>query len=240
VSGTPEMTPPATSVQEPEATSGPVMPPPPTSATNPPPGKLYTQPFLQWFGLGTVRIIYRQWTQVATHIIPEGSPQAKVAERIGIPLPDRLDLSWIDSTLAVGGRIRPRDIGKLQRAGITRVVDVRKEYRDDEVALNKANIELLYLPTPDTYPLSLEDLKRGAQWINEQRKAGQRVLIHCEHGVGRSVLLTAAALVCDGYTPTEAFTLVQNKRWQAAPNRRQALRLNDFERSGGCGANSTP
>jgi protein tyrosine phosphatase (PTP) superfamily phosphohydrolase (DUF442 family) len=220
----------------PDATAVPSVAPatkPATAASAP--EKFYKQSFIRWFGLGTVRLIYRAWTRIASRYFPEGSPQERAMERLGIPTPDRLDLSWITPDLAVGGRIRVGDIPKLQRAGVTRVVDVRAEHKDDEAALNANEIQLLYLPTPDTYPLSLEDLRRGAQWINEQRAQHQRVLIHCEHGVGRSVLLTAAALVCEGYSAHDAFDLIGNKRWQASPNHRQVLRLTDFERAGACG-----
>lgn len=195
---------------------------------------LYHQSFIRWFGLGTIRLGYRYWTRVAAHIFPEGSHRAELMERIGIPLPDRMDLTWINPTLAVGGRVRYEDIPKLKVAGVTRVVDVRSEYRDDEAALRQSGIELLYLPTPDTYPLSLEDLRTGAIWINAQRNAGQRVLVHCEHGVGRSVLLAAAALVCEGNSAHDAFEIIGRKRWQAAPNHRQILRLSDFEKADAC------
>jgi len=57
------------------------------------------------------------------------------------------------------------------------------------------------------------------------------VLVHCEHGVGRSVLLTAAALVAGGMSAHNAIDLVQRKRWQAAPNHRQMRRLQEFERA---------
>jgi protein tyrosine phosphatase (PTP) superfamily phosphohydrolase (DUF442 family) len=204
--------------------------PPPPSERKPGHEQVYRQSLFRIFVVGGIRVAYRQWTRVAANIFHEGSPQAAFIERLGIPLPDRMDLSWIDSTLAVGGRIRPADIPRLRQAGITRVVDVRVEYKDDEAALNAAGIQLLYLPTPDTYPLTIEDLQKGAHWINEQRQQGERVFVHCEHGVGRSVLLAAAALVCEGYTPSEAYTLIASKRWQAAPNRRQSLRLTEFAR----------
>lgn len=194
----------------------------------------YHQPFIRWFGLGAIRLAYRQWTRVAANVFPEGSRRADAMERLGIPLPDRLDYTWIDPTLAVGGRVRYEDIPRLKAAKITRVVDVRSEHRDDEAVLQQHGLELLYLPTPDTYPLSLEDLRKGAIWINAQRQAGQRVLVHCEHGVGRSVLLAAAALVCEGHSANEAFEIIEDKRWQAAPNRRQVQRLSEFERAGAC------
>lgn len=196
---------------------------------------LYRQHFARRFGLGFIRLLYRDWTRIAAHLFPEESRAAELIERLGIPLPDRLDYSWIEPDLAVGGRVRPADIPRLARVGITRVVDVRSEHRDDENALRGHGITLLYLPTPDTYPLTIEDLRQGAEWINTQRAAGEMVLIHCEHGVGRSVLLAAAALVCRGLTPHEAFTLIADRRWQASPNKRQVEQLNAFVQAGACG-----
>jgi protein tyrosine phosphatase (PTP) superfamily phosphohydrolase (DUF442 family) len=175
-------------------------------------------------------VLYRWWTRVAVALFPEGSARARWASDLGIPLPDRLNMSWITPQLAVGGRVRPEDIGRLARSGVTRVVDTRSEYKDDEAALAAEGIALLYLPTPDTEPLSLADLRVGAEWINQQLADDQRVLIHCEHGVGRSVLLTAAALVAGGMSAHAAVTLVQRRRWQAAPNHRQIVRLQEFER----------
>ena len=184
----------------------------------------------RWALTGGVRILYRWWTRLAVALFPEDSARARWAANLGVPLPDRLNMSWITPQLAVGGRVRPEDVGRLARSGVTRVVDTRSEHKDDEAALGAENIELLYLPTPDTAPLSLDDLRRGALWINEQIADGQRVLIHCEHGVGRSVLLTAASLVASGMSAHAAVTLVQRRRWQAAPNHRQIVRLQQFER----------
>ena len=184
----------------------------------------------RWVATGALRVLYRGWTRVAVHVFPEDSRQEELATRLGVPLPDQLNLSWVTDNLAVGGRVRPEDIKRLAAAGVTRVVDTRSEHQDDEAALRAQGIELLYLPTPDTYPLSINDLRRGADWVNAQIAAGHKVLIHCEHGVGRSVLLTAAALVADGMSAHEAVDLVQRRRWQAAPNQRQLVRLQEFER----------
>jgi protein tyrosine phosphatase (PTP) superfamily phosphohydrolase (DUF442 family) len=184
----------------------------------------------RWAATGALRVLYRAWTRVAARLFPEDSRQEDLATQIGVPLPDRLNMSWVTPQLAVGGRVRLEDVGRLARAGVTRVVDTRSEHQDDKAALAAEGIELLYLPTPDTYPLSISDLRRGADWVNQQLTSGHRVLIHCEHGVGRSVLLTAAALVASGMSAHEAVDLIQNKRWQAAPNHRQIVRLQEFER----------
>jgi len=185
----------------------------------------------RWATTGVIRLLYRFWTRIAARLFPENSPGERIARALHLPLPDKLNMSWVNEHLAVGGRIRPEDMHALSLSGVTRVIDTRSEYQDDEEALRKEDITLLYLPTPDTYPLSVEQLAEGAKWANEQIKKGGRVLIHCEHGVGRSVLLTCATLVQDGMSGRDALALVQQKRWQAAPNERQVARLKEFEAS---------
>lgn len=184
---------------------------------------------LRWVSTGLMRLGYRSWTRVAAHVFPEDSRRAAWATAAHIPLPDQLNMSWITPYLAVGGRILPEDIHRVSAAGVTRVVDTRSEHKDDEAALAAAEIALLYLPTPDTYPLTLDELQTGARWVNEQIAQDHKVLIHCEHGVGRSVLLAAAVLVARGMSAERAMSLIMRKRWQAAPNHRQMRRLQEFE-----------
>jgi protein tyrosine phosphatase (PTP) superfamily phosphohydrolase (DUF442 family) len=188
----------------------------------------------RWFFTGLVRLSYRIWTRVAAHLFPEDSMAERIALSLHIPLPDKLNMSWVTQELAVGGRVHTEDIPALARAGITHVVDTRSEYSDDPASLAREDIELLHLPTPDTYPLTLEQLREGAAWVQERIERGGRVLIHCEHGVGRSVLLTCAVLIYGGMSSHDALALVTEKRWQAAPNHRQVARLREFEEM--CGA----
>src|SRR5579859_3296334 len=184
---------------------------------------------LHWASTGVIRLLYRFWTRIAARLFPENSPGEHMARALHIPLPDTLNMSWVNGHLAVGGRIRPEDIRLLGLEGITQVIDTRSEYSDDKDALAREQIELLYLPTRDTFPLTVEQLMQGAAWADERIKQGGRVLIHCEHGVGRSVLLTCAVLVYGGMHASEALELVKQKRWQASPNSRQIARLREFE-----------
>jgi protein-tyrosine phosphatase len=184
---------------------------------------------VRWFFTGIVRLSYRGWTRVAAFLFPEDSTAEHIAQALHIPLPDKLNMSWITPLLAVGGRIHPEDIKALAAAGVAHVVDTRSEYSDDAEALAKEHIELLYLPTADTRPLTIEQMLQGAQWVQERMEQGGRVLIHCEHGVGRSAQLTCAVLIYDGMNAHDALQLVQEKRWQAAPNYRQVRRLREFE-----------
>jgi len=184
---------------------------------------------IRWVSTGIVRLSYRGWTRVAAFLFPENSKAEQIAQSLHIPLPDKLNMSWITTHLAVGGRVHPEDIKALAAAGVTHVVDTRSEHCDDAEAMAKEHIELLHLPTADTTPLTIEQMFEGAQWVQERMKQGGRVLIHCEHGVGRSALLTCAVLVYNGMHANDALQLVQQKRWQAAPNHGQVRRLREFE-----------
>jgi len=217
---------------DPTATPDPTITPPPTGAT--PEAPLAEAPHVhfsttRWLFTGIVRVMYRLWTRIAAHLFPENSQAARIALALHIPLPDQLNMSWITDHLAVGGRIRPQDIKALAGVGITDVVDTRAEHRDDAQALAKEHIDLLYLPAPDTYPFTIEQMMQGAQWVQQRMEQGGRVLIHCEHGVGRSALLACAVLVYGGMHAQDALQLVQQKRWQAAPNHSQVVRLREFE-----------
>src|SRR5579885_3140498 len=110
----------------------------------------------RWFFTGLVRVAYRRWTRIAVRLFPEDSASESLARKLHIPLPDQLNMDWVTEHLAVGGRVHPADIPALARAGVTHVVDTRSEYCDDVDAMAKEHIQLLYLPTKDTYPLTVD------------------------------------------------------------------------------------
>ncbi len=211
--------------------SDPTITPPPTDTPDIPIVETAKVHFSgpRWFFTGIVRILYRFWTRIAARLFPEDSWTERLAQVLHIPLPDRLNMTWITDQLAVGGRIRPEDIKALARAGITHVVDTRSEHVDDAAALANVHIELLSVPTADSYPLTIEQMMQGARWATERMEHGGRVLIHCEHGVGRSVQLACAVLMYNGMPTRDALRLIQRKRWQAAPNYKQIVRLREFE-----------
>jgi protein-tyrosine phosphatase len=140
-----------------------------------------------------------------------------------------LNMDWVNERLAVGGSIHPKEIKALGPQGITHVVDTRAEHWDNKDTLACEKIDWLHLPTPDNHPLSIEDLRKGTDWVNERLTKGEHVLIHCEHGIGRSVLLTCAVLITQGMTASEALKLVKEQREQADPNPEQFAHLQEFE-----------
>jgi hypothetical protein len=135
--------------------------------------------------------------------------------------PTQLNFSWVTDDLAVGGAIHTRDIPRLRGMGIDAVVDCREEASDDEVALARNGIDFLRLPTPDAHTLTQSDLDRGVSWVKERMARGDKVYIHCSHGVGRGPLLASCFLVSEGYSAIDALHIVRTRRWQASPNEEQ-------------------
>jgi protein-tyrosine phosphatase len=145
---------------------------------------------------------------------------------LGHPPPD---LDFITDSLAVGGALRSdRQIQALPALGITGVVDMRSESLDNVPELERVGIRFLHLPTVDWHPPSQEDLDVGSEWVLDEISKDGKVLVHCQHGVGRSVILVAAVLVKMGYSWQEAMRLIRSKRIGAGPHDDQLAALAEF------------
>jgi hypothetical protein len=136
-------------------------------------------------------------------------------------LPD-LDLDWVTPQLAMGGSFPMEAAARLgSELGITRIVDVRSECCDDEEVLGRHGVVLLSLPTQDRCAVSQGMLDDGVAWVLAQLDAGQRVLVHCEYGIGRSALLVLCVLVARGATPLDALRTLKRARWKISPSPEQ-------------------
>lgn len=143
-----------------------------------------------------------------------------------------LDFDWVTPSLAVGGRFAPSDAARLVREhAIRHVVDLRLEERDDERVLRRHGIELLHLPTEDVCAIDVAAIEIGVAWVNARLDRGRRVLVHCEHGIGRSALLALCVLVSRGEPPLDALRRAKEARRVVSPSPDQ---LSAFERY--CGA----
>jgi protein-tyrosine phosphatase len=108
------------------------------------------------------------------------------------------------------------------------VVDVRSEAQHDAALLRAHGLELLRLPTPDHHAISHDMLQTGVRWVRERLERGGRVYIHCQHGIGRSVLLAWCVLVALGRAPRDALTQIKAARVCASPSPAQIHALLDF------------
>jgi protein-tyrosine phosphatase len=141
-----------------------------------------------------------------------------------------LNLTWIESDFAVGGSFCAKQLktlaGELQ---IRHVVDARAEARDDQRALGQHGLELFHCPALDHHAHSLAELESAVSWVLERLRRGERVLVHCEHGIGRSVLIALCVLVRTGaHAPEQASRRVKERRPCASPSPLQLERFVQF------------
>lgn len=130
-----------------------------------------------------------------------------------------IDFSWITPDLAIGGSFETHVCEALAREHRVRgVVDLRAEGRDEEMALRHHGLELLHLPTLDHAAVAPEMLRDGVAFAARHLDAGGRVLIHCQHGIGRSGLLGLCVLVDRGMAPLAALELAKTRRPKVSPS----------------------
>ena len=130
-----------------------------------------------------------------------------------------LNLSWITDDLAVGGSFSAHDAERLARElRVKAVVDLRVEACDDAAVLDRHGIAFLHLPTEDHCAVAGPMLEAGVAFVNRHLAAGERVLIHCQHGIGRSALLGLCVLVSRGHAPLEALRLAKARRSLVSPS----------------------
>jgi protein-tyrosine phosphatase len=128
-------------------------------------------------------------------------------------------VSWPTDLLCVGGSLAEADWPLLcSERSVRHVVDVRDEQQDDAERLRALDVELLLLPTRDHAAIVDDALASGVEWVVSRLRRGEKVFIHCEHGIGRSVLLSACVLVEMGDSPEEALWRIKRAREVASPS----------------------
>jgi predicted protein tyrosine phosphatase len=143
-----------------------------------------------------------------------------------------IDLHFVAPGLAVGARVLAGAVPRLaSEHGISRIVDVRVEDCDDETVLRTHGIRLLHLPTADTTALSQERLRHGVAFVSEGLDRGERVLVHCQYGIGRSALLALCVLVSRGEAPLVALERVKRARPVVSPSPAQLVAFIAFAAS---------
>lgn len=132
------------------------------------------------------------------------------------------DFHWLTEDLAVGGSFpmeRAQALASEYRIGA--VIDLRQEHKDDERGLRSAGIDFLHLPTPDMEPASVDMIERGVRFAASHIDRGNKVLIHCQHGIGRSALLSLCVLVDRGWEPIDALAHAKDVRAAVSPSQSQ-------------------
>ncbi|HEY8570938.1 protein-tyrosine phosphatase family protein [Phenylobacterium sp.] len=129
------------------------------------------------------------------------------------------NLSWVTDDLAVGGSFPAGKAAALASDhGVGAVIDVRSESCDDREELAACGVRFLHLPTDDHHALTQPKLDAGVAFAAEARADGLKLLVHCEHGIGRSATVALCVLVDRGWSPMAALTRAKDVRALVSPS----------------------
>jgi protein-tyrosine phosphatase len=129
------------------------------------------------------------------------------------------NLSWITGDLAVGGAFPAGRAAELARShGVGAIIDVRAETCDDPAELEACGLAFLHLPTLDHHAVAQPMLDAGVAFAAEARSRDLRLLVHCEHGIGRSALVALCVMVSRGFGPLEALARAKDVRALVSPS----------------------
>jgi hypothetical protein len=129
------------------------------------------------------------------------------------------DFDWITDDLAIGGRcamdqaesfVRDHDVGA--------VIDLRAEDRDDPLIWTRCGLVFLHLPTADHAPIDPAMIEEGVAFARRTRHMARRLLVHCEHGIGRSAMLVLCIMSDRGVEPMAALRLAKQRRPRLSPS----------------------
>lgn len=102
---------------------------------------------------------------------------------------------FIDEHVIVGAFPFSFDVDAMADAGVRAVVNTCNEYGGPVTQYEKHSIEQLHIPTIDFTPPSLEDVKKGVQFVSRHVEQGNTVYIHCKAGRGRSATVAICWLM---------------------------------------------
>lgn len=130
--------------------------------------------------------------------------------------------SWILPDLAVGGAFPIERAACLAADhGVGAIVDVRSEACDDAAALTACGLRFLHLPTGDRAGVSQLMLDEGVRFADAAAADGLRLLVHCQHGIGRSATLALCVMAARGFRPLEALSIAKDARVLVSPSQAQ-------------------
>jgi hypothetical protein len=132
------------------------------------------------------------------------------------------NFSWVQPDLAVGGSFPTAAAERLaSEHGVGAVIDVRAETCDDAEHLAACGLTFLHLPTLDMCGVSQPMLDAGVAFAQEVAGRGLKLLIHCEHGIGRSATVALCVLAARGLEPLDALRLAKAARALISPSEAQ-------------------
>jgi len=134
-------------------------------------------------------------------------------------------LKWITESLAVGYAPRATEhLQTIMAAGISGIVNLCAECYDLDEIEGRFGFEVYYLPIPDEGAPDLHDLRPLIAWIQAKIDTGDRILVHCRYGIGRTGTAVLAYLLSAGYEfETARKVMKKTPAWPASRDQEELI-----------------
>lgn len=120
-------------------------------------------------------------------------------------------LRWITQQIAVGYSPKSyEDLDIIKKQGIGVIVNLCAECYDLNEIEKKAGFEVYHLPIPDESAPDLEDMKKALTWLDDIINRGQKVIVHCRFGIGRTGTFVIAYLLKNGFSLDDALEKMEH------------------------------
>lgn len=174
----------------------------------------------------------RRWALSAAGALASDIEAAAIANR-------RLRIDWIEAlpdlgmTLCPGRRDKGRDLAAdldvLLANRVSRVLCLLPDEELEQVGVSdlRARVEArgltwLQIPVKDQGVCALDEARRMVRFVLDGMASGERTVMHCMGGLGRTGTVAACTLVATGLAPEAAIALVRRSRGpRAVENRLQ-------------------
>jgi GGDEF domain-containing protein len=111
-------------------------------------------------------------------------------------------MNHIVNNLWLGSQQDADELVRLNPEGITAILNVRGldayDPPGNDQSAEHPGKAYKYIPAPDTEIIYPRQVKEALAWLQEQTEKGERILIHCRHGLSRSAGFLAAFMVESG------------------------------------------
>lgn len=118
-------------------------------------------------------------------------------------------LHWITGDLAVAAAPTPQQWRSLHAQGIQCALDLRTLEEGGGCDPGAPDLSYRWFPIGDGGAPAPADLLEVSSWLADHLRSGNRAVINCREGRGRSALLACATLVQLGYALDSAYQVVR-------------------------------
>lgn len=140
--------------------------------------------------------------------------------------------SQVSDKIFLGGvPSKSTDYRWIQENGISAVLNVTREWEDDEDFFRRNGIEYKSIPVDDLTAPSINQISLGVEFIQTILVRGGKILVHCAKGRGRSATLLCAYMAENSQlTLPQALDKLKKVRPLVSINRKQLSAIEEYLR----------